>query len=62
MMKQRCRAGVEVGARRGRAGRRAATPAPGVFGGGPVRQLLGRKGEVWGAESAADKLIAIRAS
>ncbi len=26
-----------------------------------VRQLLGRKGEVWGAESAADKLIVIRA-
>jgi virginiamycin B lyase len=25
-----------------------------------VRQLLGRRGEVWGAESAADKLIVIR--
>jgi streptogramin lyase len=24
-----------------------------------VRQLLGRRGEVWGAESAADKLIVI---
>jgi virginiamycin B lyase len=27
---------------------------------GNVRQLLGRPGEVWGAESAADKLIVIR--
>jgi virginiamycin B lyase len=25
-----------------------------------VRQLLGRPGEVWGAESAADKLVVIR--
>jgi streptogramin lyase len=25
-----------------------------------VRQLAGRKGEVWGAESAADKLFIIR--
>ena len=25
-----------------------------------VRQLAGRKGEVWGAESAADKLVMIR--
>jgi virginiamycin B lyase len=25
-----------------------------------VRQLLGRKGEVWGAESGADKLVVIR--
>jgi len=25
-----------------------------------VRQLAGRKGEVWGAESAADKLIVIK--
>jgi virginiamycin B lyase len=25
-----------------------------------VRQLLGRPGEVWGAESAADRLIVIR--
>ena len=27
---------------------------------GEVRQLLGRPGEVWGAESAADQLVAIR--
>jgi virginiamycin B lyase len=27
---------------------------------GNVRQILGREGEVWGAESAADKLIVIR--
>jgi len=27
---------------------------------GEVRQLLGRPGEVWGAESGADKLIVIR--
>jgi streptogramin lyase len=25
-----------------------------------VRQLLGRPGEIWGAESAADKLVVIR--
>ena len=25
-----------------------------------VRQILGRPGEVWGAESAADQLVAIR--
>jgi hypothetical protein len=25
-----------------------------------VRQLAGRKGEVWGAESAADKLFMIK--
>jgi virginiamycin B lyase len=25
-----------------------------------VRQLLGRSGEVWGAESAADKLVVLR--
>lgn len=31
-------------------------PSPG----GSVRQILGRPGEVWGAESAADKLIVIR--
>jgi virginiamycin B lyase len=31
-------------------------PSPG----GEVRQLLGRPGEVWGAESGADKLIVIR--
>jgi len=28
--------------------------------GAAVRQLLGRPGEVWGAESAADKLVLIR--
>ena len=28
--------------------------------GGNVRQLLGRPGEVWGAESAADHLVVIR--
>jgi virginiamycin B lyase len=27
---------------------------------GDVRQILGRAGEVWGAESAADKLVVIR--
>jgi len=27
---------------------------------GNVRQLLGRPGEVWGAESAADKLVVVR--
>jgi virginiamycin B lyase len=27
---------------------------------GNVRQILGRDGEVWGAESGADKLILIR--
>jgi len=25
-----------------------------------VRQLLGRHGEVWGAESATDKLVVVR--
>lgn len=25
-----------------------------------VRQILGRPGEVWGAESAADKLVVVR--
>ena len=29
--------------------------------GAAVRQLLGRPGEIWGAESATDKLVAIRA-
>jgi virginiamycin B lyase len=33
-----------------------ALPTPGAA----VRQLLGRPGEVWGAESAADKLVLIR--
>jgi virginiamycin B lyase len=27
---------------------------------GDVRQILGRRGEVWGAESAADKLVVVR--
>jgi virginiamycin B lyase len=27
-----------------------------------VRQILGRSGEVWGAESGADKLVVIRTS
>jgi virginiamycin B lyase len=27
-----------------------------------VRQLLGRRGEVWGAESGADKLVVITTS
>ena len=31
-------------------------PSPGA----EVRQLLGRGGEVWGAESATDKLVVIR--
>ena len=30
--------------------------------GGSVRQLLGRPGEVWGAESGADKLVVVRTS
>jgi virginiamycin B lyase len=30
--------------------------------GASVRQLLGRPGEVWGAESAADKLVVVRTS
>ena len=30
--------------------------------GGSVRQLLGRSGEVWGAESGADKLVVVRTS
>jgi len=34
-------------------------PLPDRYGG--VRQLAGRKGEVWGAESGADKLIVLRA-
>ena len=29
-------------------------------GGAKVRQILGRKGEVWGAESAVDKIVVIR--
>jgi virginiamycin B lyase len=28
--------------------------------GAAVRQLLGRRGELWGAESGADKLVVIR--
>ena len=28
--------------------------------GGDVRQLLGRPGEVWGAESSADALVVVR--
>jgi virginiamycin B lyase len=28
--------------------------------GADVRQILGRPGEVWGAESGADKLVVIR--
>ena len=27
---------------------------------GDVRQILGRPGEVWGAEPAADKLVVVR--
>jgi streptogramin lyase len=27
-----------------------------------VRQLLGRHGEIWGAESATDKLLVLRTS
>jgi virginiamycin B lyase len=27
---------------------------------GQVRQILGQPGEVWGAESAADRLVVIR--
>lgn len=29
---------------------------------GNVRQILGRPGEIWGAESAADRLVVIRAA
>jgi virginiamycin B lyase len=29
---------------------------------GNVRQLMGRQGEVWGAESGADRLIVVRTS
>jgi virginiamycin B lyase len=28
--------------------------------GADVRQLLGRPGEVWGAESGADRLVVVR--
>jgi streptogramin lyase len=35
-----------------------AFPLPDNYAG--VRQLAGRKGEVWGAESAADKLFMIK--
>jgi virginiamycin B lyase len=38
----------------------AFTPFPLPSKPGNVRQILGRPGEVWGAESAADKLIVIR--
>ena len=34
-------------------------PLPDRYAG--VRQLAGRKGEVWGAESGADKLIVLQA-
>jgi virginiamycin B lyase len=27
---------------------------------GEVRQILGREGEIWGAESAADRLVVVR--
>jgi virginiamycin B lyase len=27
-----------------------------------VRQILGRRGEIWGAESGADKLVVVRTS
>jgi virginiamycin B lyase len=37
---------------------RVALPTPGAN----VRQLLGRRGEVWGAESGADKLVVVRTS
>jgi virginiamycin B lyase len=30
--------------------------------GAQVRQLLGRKGEVWGAESGTDRLVVIRSN
>jgi virginiamycin B lyase len=36
------------------------TPIPLASGGANVRQLLGRSGEVWGAESGVDKLVVIR--
>jgi virginiamycin B lyase len=36
------------------------TPFPLPSNPGEVRQILGRPGEVWGAESGADKLVVIR--
>ena len=29
---------------------------------GNLRQILGRPGEIWGAESGADKLVVVRTS
>lgn len=36
------------------------TPFPLLSPGGAVRQILGRPGEIWGAESGADQLVVIR--
>jgi virginiamycin B lyase len=36
------------------------TSYPGDKGGARVRQLLGRPGEVWGAESGNDRLVVVR--
>jgi virginiamycin B lyase len=50
----------------GRSGLWRFTPANGRFTrvklreGANVRQLLGRKGEVWGAESGTDRLVVVR--
>ena len=50
----------------GRSGIVRFTPANGTFtrfplrAGADVRQLLGRPGELWGAESGADRLVVIR--
>jgi virginiamycin B lyase len=41
-----------------RSGRFRAFPFPSV--GAEVRQLLGRPGEIWGAESGTDKLVVLR--
>jgi virginiamycin B lyase len=37
------------------------TAFPSDMGGASVRQILGREGEVWGAESGTDRLVVIRA-
>ena len=46
-------------ARAFRAGHGKFTPVP-LRAGADVRQLLGRPGEVWGAESGADRLVVVR--
>ena len=53
LRRERARA-VRSGLRRG--SRRVRLPSAGA----EVRQLLGRRGEVWGAESGTDKLVVVR--